>query len=167
MADQALVLFGMPDAVTAHLDVIRPGSQVVDYYDLRLHYPGVKVLLRCSYLVLEEGPRYILNGTEGSFLKWGIDPQEEDLKKGILPGSKGWGEEPADMHGMLRTLVNGEDKKEKVPTLPGDYMAFYDNLYRAIRHGEPLAVQPQEARNVIRVLEAALESSKSRRTVIL
>jgi scyllo-inositol 2-dehydrogenase (NADP+) len=163
--DQALILFGMPEAVTAHLRILRTGGKVFDYYDIRLHYPSLTALIRCSYLVKEEGPRYILHGTDGSFLKWGIDPQEEMLKKGILPEGDQWGCEPEVFWGTLNVRKGNAEMREKKPTLGGNYPAFYENLYKAIRHGKPLAVKPEEARNVIRILELCLQSNLEQRTV--
>ena len=80
MVDQAVVLFGMPEAVYADIDKLREGSVVDDYYYIQLIYPKQKVSLRASYLVREETPRYYIHGTEGSFVKYGIDPQEDLLK---------------------------------------------------------------------------------------
>lgn len=165
MMDQALLLFGFPAGVTAHLKMIRPDAKVFDFYEIRLHYPDVHVTLKCSYLVREEGPRYIVHGTAGSFLKWGIDPQEELLKKGFLPAGSEWGRETEDKWGILNTKFQGIDFKGKVATRNGDYPAFYNNLYEAIRTGKPLAVKPEEARDGIRVLEASLESHRSGKTV--
>jgi scyllo-inositol 2-dehydrogenase (NADP+) len=165
MVDQAIVLFGMPEAVTAHLKIIRSGGKVIDYYDIRLHFPGFAALLKCSYLVKEEGPRYILHGTNGSFLKWGIDPQEEILKTGILPGGDSWGREPESKWGILNFWNNNNEQVQRIPTETGNYMAFYENLSEAIRYGQPLAVKPQEARNTIRILELAIESNREKRTI--
>lgn len=165
LVDQALVLFGLPEAVTAHLRKVRPGSQIFDYFDIRLHYPSFAAILKCSYLVKEEGPRYTLHGTEGSFLKWGIDPQEEALKTGTLPVGEEWGKEPESKQGWLNALANQPDAIVRVPTIPGNYTSFYDNLYHAVRHRMALAVKPQEARDTIRILELCLESHLHRRTI--
>ena len=165
LIDQALVLFGKPDAVTADILALRSNSSIDDTFELWLHYPNVRVSLAASYLVREPGPRYALHGTGGSFLKWGIDPQEEELKKGAVPGTKGWGEEPESEFGLLHTTLNGKDIKEKIATTPGDYSAFYANIYRAIRHGEKLAVEPGEAAMVIKIIEAAFLSHNEKRRV--
>jgi scyllo-inositol 2-dehydrogenase (NADP+) len=163
--DQALVLFGMPEAITAHLRIIRPYGKVIDYYDLRLHYPGFTAILKCSYLVKEEGPRYILHGTEGSFLKWGIDPQEEILKTGVLPGGDSWGSEQESIWGILNVGNDNGEQVQRIPTEKGNYQIFYNNLSEAIRNGHPLAVKPYEARNTIKILELAIESNREKRTV--
>jgi predicted dehydrogenase len=165
MADQALQLFGVPEAVTSHLRIVRPGGKAVDYYDIRLHYSSFSVLLKCSYLVREQGPRYIVHGTRGSFLKWGIDPQEELLKNGSLPTGNSWGIEKENDWGILHISIGNEELRGRVVTLPGNYPAFYENLYGAIRHGLPLAVHPSEARDVIRLLEICLESNREKRTI--
>lgn len=160
MIDQALVLFGMPQAVFAEVRAMRTSSKVDDSFDIVLHYPDVKCMVRGSYLVKEPGPRYILHGTEGSFLKWGIDPQEEALKQGNVPGKPGWGTEPEKAWGLLNTHVNGTDVRKRIETEAGNYLAYYDNIQRVIRNGADPDVRPEEARDVIRVIEAAYESSR-------
>ncbi len=167
MVDQVLVLFGMPQAVTAHLGIVRTGGKVADYYDIRLQYQGFASILKCSYLVKEAGPRYILHGTNGSFLKWGIDPQEDLLKKGEKPIGDGWGKEKELWWGTLNTEINGIRVKGKVETEAGDYLAFYNNIYNVLRNGEPLAVQADEALQVIKILEICLESHRLQKTIML
>ncbi len=163
MIDQVLMLFGLPQFVDARMGIHRPGARVYDYYDLRLSYPGLLVILKSSYLVKEAGPRYIVHGTEGSFVKFGIDPQEEDLKTGRDPESKGWGKEPKEMWGQLNTTSSNGP----VMTLAGNYQAFYDNVFDVLRHGGSVAVRPEEARDVIRVIEACYRSNDSRCAVLL
>lgn len=165
MIDQALVLFGMPEAVTAHLKIMREGGEVDDWYDIRLHYPEVNVNLNASLLVKELGPRYILHGTQGSFLKWGLDPQEEALKQGRSPDDPGWGSEPEEWWGILNTERDGEQFRGKFKTLPGNYRAFYDNLYDCLASGKELSVKPEEALNVIKIVEAAKKSNERKRTI--
>jgi predicted dehydrogenase len=164
MVDQALLLFGLPEAVTAHLKIVRTGGQVFDYYDIRLHYPSFAALLKCSYLVKEEGPRFTLHGSDGSFLKWGIDPQEDILKSGVLPVGESWGRDQESRWGILNILNDKGELVQRIPTEAGNYHLFYDNLFEAIRNGQPLAVKPQEARNAIRILELAVESNRLGRT---
>ena len=95
-----------------------------------------------------------------SYLKWENDPQEEALKSGVLPDSEAWGEEPESAWGKINTEFNGDRLEEAYPTLPGNYMAFYDNVYEAIRLNVPIVVTPEQARDVIRIIEAAYESSQ-------
>jgi scyllo-inositol 2-dehydrogenase (NADP+) len=102
----------------------------------------------------------MIHGTLGSFIKYGLDPQEEDLKAGKVPGSPGWGAEPESEWGTLHSEVGGVVVKKKVETLHGNYLAFYDNLAAAIRKGSDLLVKPEDALRVIEVIEAAISSSE-------
>jgi predicted dehydrogenase len=167
MIDQALVLFGMPESVTAHLRIVRAGGEVDDWYDMRLHYARFTALLRASYLVKEHGPRYILHGTNGSFIKFGLDGQEEKLKQGLDPRSSGWGTESVEWFGTLVTEKEGVTKNVKLQTQPGNYSAFYDGVFSSIRGDVKPPVEPEEAANVIRIIEAAGESSRLKRTIEL
>lgn len=161
MIDQALQLFGKPDSLFADVRALRTNSRVDDSFDIFLHYPDVKCLIRGSYLVKEEGPRYILHGTEGSFLKSGIDPQEDMLKQGLKPGDADWTKEKASSFGILNTGINGKDIRKKIPTMEGNYMLFYDNIYAHIRGKAKLAVKAEDSRDVIYLIEAAYRSAES------
>lgn len=161
MIDQALTLFGSPRFVDARVGVQRPGGEVDDFYDVRMEYNGFFVILKSSYLVKDPGARYTIHGTRGSFLKYGLDPQEEDLKRGKTPGRSGWGTEPCEWWGKLTT----DTEQRQIETQPGNYMAFYDNLYHAIRKGTALAVTPESARDVIRIIEYCYESNRTRSAV--
>lgn len=165
--DQALVLFGMPEGIDARLMANRDDSQVDDFFDLRLLYPNKSVTLKASYLVREEGPAYVLHGVNGSFIKYGLDPQEEALKGGGVPGDIHWGEDPEPLWGLLNSDVNGVHFRGKIETIPGNYGLFYNNLYDAIRNKTELFVKAEEALNVIRIIEAALLSSQEQRVIVL
>lgn len=167
MVDQAYVLFGRPQTVTAHLKSVRTGGKIYDYYDIRLDYEGFSGLLKCSYLVMDPGPRYMINGEYGTFKKWGIDGQEEILKAGNLPDGDDWGKEEADCWGTLVYTENEEHIEELVETIPGDYRIFYDNIFQAIRNNKQLLVKPEEALEVLKIIEACLLSNRKRRTIIL
>ncbi|MDR1860217.1 MAG: Gfo/Idh/MocA family oxidoreductase [Bacteroidales bacterium] len=153
MIDQAVTLFGMPESVSARTDVFRDGGAATDFYDVRFRYPGLAVTLKCSYLVREPGPRYSLHGTLGSFHKYGIDPQEERLKRGENPDAPNWGQEAPEHWGKINTDINGLHICGTVETLPGNYLAFYDNVYDALVNNAPLSVEPRLCRNVISILE--------------
>jgi scyllo-inositol 2-dehydrogenase (NADP+) len=165
MLDQVLVLFGMPLYADARLGIQRPEGKVQDFYDIRLEYKDFRVIVKSSYLVRDAGPRYILHGTEGSFIKYGLDPQEQALKEKKIPGSAGWGTEAKEWWGKLTTTREGLNYNSLIETMPGNYLQFYDNVFGAIREGKPLAVKPEEARDVIKLIEACNESSQSRRAV--
>ncbi len=165
MIDQALVLFGKPQRVTADIRIQRTGGQVPDAYDLLLEYGRLKVTLKAGYLVREPGPRYTLHGTEGSFVKFGIDPQEEALKAGLTPGGPDWGKESESDWGLLNTQLKNLHFRGKIETLPGNYLQFYDGIYTSLVNGVEPTVKAEEAALVIRVIEAAIESNQQKRTV--
>ncbi len=167
MLDQVLVLFGMPLELDARIGIQRPGGKVDDYYDIRLQYDGFHAIVKSSYLVREQGPRYILHGTEGSFIKYGIDPQEQALKEGKYPGTTSWGSEPRELWGKLNTTIGNVHFEGLVETVSGNYPAFYENIYGAIREGKELLVKPEEAKNVIRMIEACIESNRHRKAIRL
>ncbi len=165
IVDQALVLFGKPKNISANLSVLRTGGRTTDQFHIRLQYEGFVATLRCSYLVREMGPQFIIHGTEGSFVKMGTDPQEEMLKLHRLPDEPDWGKEPPGDWGKLNTSLNGVHFEGKIETIPGNYANFYKDLYETIRNGADLKVKPEEALMTIRVLEACLASNKEQRTV--
>ena len=163
--DQALVLFGMPNAISADLDSYRPNSKVVDYFDLKLFYTSHRVILKSSYYVREALPAYILHGTKGSFIKPKGDVQEKELQSGKMPGTIDWGTESVKDKGFLHTEKDGEIIKAYIPTSKGNYMTFYDGVYDAIRYKKVLPVTATEGMNVIKVIEAALKSNKHRKVI--
>lgn len=168
MLDQILVLFGMPKEIDARVGIQRPGGKVDDFYDLRLHYEGLNAIVKSSYLVREQGPRYIVNGTEGTFLgSNGVDPQEQALKDKKIPGSTGWGIHAREEWGKINTSINGLHVEASIETLPGDYRIFYQNFYEVIREGKPAAVKPEESRDVIKLIEAAYESNRAKKSIKL
>jgi scyllo-inositol 2-dehydrogenase (NADP+) len=160
LIDQALQLFGKPERLYASVRKLREGARTDDSFDIFLHYPGFKCLLRSSYLVREAGPRFSLHGTSGSFLKWGTDPQEAALKRGCRPGTDDWGREDELEQGLLHTEIDGKIYRGPHPGVAGNYLAFYDNIYDAIRSGAELEVKAEEALRVVYLIEAAYESSR-------
>lgn len=165
LIDQALVLFGNPFTITADIRKQKEYSKVDDYFDIRLDYGTLIVTLHSSMLVREMGPRYMMHGTKGSFIKNGEDPQEELLKAGVLPTGADWGKEEKENYGLLHTEKNGEIIREIYPSLQGSFGKFYQNLYNTLREGAPLQETPMHGYNVIRMIELAFESSKLKRTI--
>jgi predicted dehydrogenase len=161
LIDQAIVLFGKPDNVFADIRIFRDGGKVDDAFTLLLGYKDIKVSLKASYLVKEPGPRYYLHGTEGSYLKHGIDPQEEALKQGAVPGGVDWGMEPESEWGILNTNSGNNPFRGKYETLPGNYTAFYEDIHNVLEKGKSPEVTAAQANLVIRIIEAAFESQRS------
>ncbi len=159
LIDQALTLFGLPKEVFADIRMQRDGAQVPDAFELLLFYPNLKVTLKAGQLIKEKGPTFQVFGTKGSFVKYGADVQEEALKQGKKPSDPAeWGVEPKEIWGKLNTV----DEERLVESERGNYPFIYQNLFDAITKGEALAVTPQQARDVIRIIEAAQKSQDER-----
>jgi scyllo-inositol 2-dehydrogenase (NADP+) len=156
LIDQALLLFGAPDSLAADLAVQRAEAVADDYFALTLHYGAHRVVLGCSTLVAAPRPRFALHGAGGSFVKYGLDPQEAAMDAGATPGLPGFGIEEPRWHGIF-TAPDGA--RETVETLPGRYLAFYEGVVRAIAGGASPPVDPAEARDGLRLIERARRSA--------
>ena len=165
LIDQAMVLFGLPEAITADIRIERDGAVVDDAFDVTMHYPRMRVLLRASMIALAPGVRYIVRGENGAFVKCGIDPQEEALKRGEVPRDDTWGREEREKWGILYTPEGNSIRSETIATIPGDYRLFYANVRDAILGRAPIDVTHEQMLNVMDALESARESSHRRCTV--
>jgi predicted dehydrogenase len=165
LIDQATLLFGLPESVFADIRKQRAGSMVDDYFDLHLYYNRLKVILKAGMFVKDPGPRFTINGTKGSFVKYGIDPQEANLKAGMMPEGEEWGKEIPEFWGFLNTEFDGFSHKKMVETEPGNYHGFYDNVYDVLINNGEMNVKPVDARNVIRIIELAFESADKKKIV--
>jgi predicted dehydrogenase len=152
LVDQALELFGPAELRHAEVDTRRAGAEVEDDVFLALeHESGQRSHLWMSLVAAQPGPRFRVLGERGAFVKHGTDPQEEMLRAGGKPGDPGWGEEPPDRWGQL----GAAEETRPIPTLPGDYGAFYEAVARSVRDGTPPPVDPADAVRVLELLEAA------------
>jgi scyllo-inositol 2-dehydrogenase (NADP+) len=167
LIDQALTLFQMPKTVWADVRAEREGSEAVDYFHIVLGYDDRKVILHSGSIVREAGPKFILHGERGSFIKYGLDSQEEQLKKGMQPGDPGWGEDQKDSYGLLTADVGGVTFRGAIETLPGRYEVFYEKLVNAINLGTEVPILAEEACNTIRIIEYAMQSKKEQKTITI
>ena len=167
LIDQTLYLFGFPKAVYADIRTTRVHSLVDDWIDLVLYYPNLRVRLKASFFVREANPAYVLHGKNGSFLKHRGDIQEDELKAGSKPNLQDWGSEPQDKEGLLHTVVNGEIIRENRPTLQGNYYDFFDGMYQAIVNDSLEPVTAQDGIQVMKIIEAAIQSSAEKKVIDL
>jgi len=164
LIDQALQLFGVPEAVFADIAVLRTDGVVDDYFVIHLlrpaNDPEVRITLKASYLMCEPEPRFTLHGTEGSYIKYGVDKQEELLKKGCMPDMVDWGIETEDEWGWLHTCSEGQSLRKKYPSQRGNYIGFYEAVYQHLRHRTPIETEARNVLPVIRIIEAVKKSSQ-------
>jgi predicted dehydrogenase len=164
LVDQALCLFGMPDAVSVDMAALRPGAPAPDYFHAILHYPGQRAILHASKQVADHRLRFAVHGTAGSWIKQGTDPQEAAVLAGEMPGGEGWGIDPE--RGIFTPAHQG-DAPGPLANEPGDYGGFWREVVAAIHGDSANPVPPDQALAVMRLLDAGLVSARSGRTVTL
>jgi scyllo-inositol 2-dehydrogenase (NADP+) len=166
LIDQALVLFGEPQSIWASAFCQRATSQVDDAFDVCMEYPALRAMLRARIIAPTPGPHLLIHGTKGSFVKYGMDPQEPRLRSENAPDGldwgADWGEDPEEFWGTLS--VAGQPSV-RVKTQRGDYRGFYANVRDAIEKGAQLKVTPEQALRVMRALLLAHKSSREGRRV--
>ncbi len=165
LLDQTVNLFGLPVSMTVDLAQLRPGAQTTDYFHAILSYPQRRVVLHGTMLAAAESARYILHGTRGSYVKFGLDPQEDRLKNGERLPQEDWG---YDMRDGVVTRVEGEEVvEETLLTLPGNYPAFYASVRDALNGVGENPIPASQAIQIMELIELGIESAKHRATLCL
>lgn len=160
LVDQALQLFGVPQRVQASLAIQRDGGQSDDWAHVVLDYGPVRAVLHASMLVAGGAARFTVHGTRGSLVKARLDGQEAQLLAGMRPGAPGWGSDPDPL------LVHDGATTCTVDAAPGDQRRYYAGIAAALCGDAANPVPPLEALAVLAVMEAALESAGSGRSVV-
>lgn len=163
LLDQALQLFGAPLAINADIARLRDGARAADYFDVTLRYPYHRAVLHASTLVAGNGLRFAVHGTQGSYLKHGLDAQEDQLRAGVVPGAPGWGMDPRAGDVVLER--DGHLVAEIARAEAGDYRRYYAGIRDAILQGATPPVTPQQMLDVMRLIELGLQSSAERREI--
>ena len=162
LVDQTITLFGLPEALTARCLSLRNDSKTTDYFHVQLHYSGHEAVLHASSFAAAPNNRFRLEGSEGSFIKYGFDPQEEQLKNGLMPDQLGYGVEGKPQYGSLYS----ETSVELIETEMGCYQQYYQGIASAINIGGSNPVNSIDAVAVLKILELAEESSLTGKTII-
>ncbi|HKN23044.1 MAG TPA: Gfo/Idh/MocA family oxidoreductase [Terracidiphilus sp.] len=170
LVDQAVVLFGKPEAVSAEVLRERDGAGPNDSFTIRLRYPGLIVTVASNLLSLKAAPRYRLRGTRGGYVKKGVDPQEAALSKitrieEAAGRDAAWGQEPSSAWGLLYVDIDGGSVSRPVPAVTGDYRLYYAGIRDALLGKAPAPVTGVDGWRVARLLEWAVESSEKRREI--
>jgi scyllo-inositol 2-dehydrogenase (NADP+) len=168
--DQALVLFGEPRAITASAFCQRKTSQVDDAFDVCMEYTnsgsGPRAMGRARIIAYAPGPHFLIHGTKGSFVKYGMDPQEARLRTENCPDGLDWGADwGVEAEELWGTLSLVGEPSVRVKTERGDYRGFYANVRDAIEKKAELDVTPEQALRTMRAVMLAHKSSRKQRTV--
>lgn len=159
----AMTLFGLPATVGAEVVRERDGEGADDAFILRLRYPGLMATLAATNVAAVPRPRFYVRGLEGSYVKFGVDVQEEALHKVTRAEGEDWGREPEDEWGTLTLDIDGTLMNSRVEPLAGDYRIFYAGVRDAILGQQEPPVQALEAWRTVHILELALKASRERR----
>lgn len=163
LIDQALCLFGKPDWLTADVFMQRKGAAVDDGFEILMGKGALRISLGVSSLASDGDWRYCLHGTSGSFFKRGLDPQEEQLRAGILPSAASFGVEPENRWGTLTK----DSRSQTIESARGTWVQFYERMRGAIENNGPEPVTASEAALILTVIEAAQRSSSEGRRIDL
>lgn len=180
--DSVLVLFGNPATVTGFYRTLRGertgtdnGFTIILQYDPEGPYGDLIVTVKgTSVSRLGKQLRYLVRGFEGSFVKYGEDPQANQMRReGKQSTHPDFGMENEDTYGTLTTtkrVTEGQVQvgnlwEGKVPSERGSYHRYYEDLVGAIRGERELVVRPEESMAGIRIVELARESSETGKTL--
>lgn len=167
LVDQALQFFGWPQALFADVWKMRDDVKAKDYFEILLYYDKLRVRLKATCIARETVYAYILHGMKGSFLQQRSDLQEIQLNAGAVPSLESWCPSSEKPDGLLHTEIKGEVVRKETTSSPGNYMGYYDDLYKALTGQGPNPVPAADGIKTIRIIEAALESVAQKKVILL
>jgi scyllo-inositol 2-dehydrogenase (NADP+) len=140
-----------------------PGVSSGGHGRIVLEFDSTLVQVETSRVCRLDRPRFWAVGTEGGFARFGLDPQEDALRAGNLDAAS----ESADLRAVVRTAGDapGSVVESRRPTVHASWDSYYANIADHLLDGAPLAVTAEQARVVVRILSAAVQSSDEHRTI--
>jgi predicted dehydrogenase len=154
LIDRMVALFGRPESVSYDIRNNEISNAIDNYFDVDLHYSNLKVKVKSSHLVAIDYPRFIIHGTKGSFIKYGQDQQENDLKAGIMPSSEGFGEDSPRFYGEIKYQnSNGDWIEKQIKTPIGNYGSYYQSILDTIKNSKPTIVTEEQILTTMEILE--------------
>jgi len=164
LVDQALQLgLGPCRRLTAWLTPAPwPGVDVGGHGRIVLEFDDVLFQVENSRICRIERPRWWVVGTQGGYIQYGVDPQEDALRAGNLDQAR---EDPAHRAVVRAESGDGEVVETKLETVRGSWDAYYANIAAHLAGEAPLEVTAEQGREVVRVLEAAELSAREHRGV--
>lgn len=162
LIDQVVSMFGAPQAAVYDLRATRVlESHLDDQIEVNLFYPeAFKATIQTTELATIQYPKWQLRGTKGTFIKYTVDEQENDLKTGIMPGSPRFGSDAPQNFGHLVYYNQSGDRIDKyIPSVQGDYGRIYDTVYETLVNGKPKLVSDETMITVMRLLSGGLQTT--------
>ncbi|BFM09838.1 Gfo/Idh/MocA family oxidoreductase [Halioxenophilus aromaticivorans] len=164
LVDQQVMLMGLVTSVYAQVDAMAHDLDLNDgFYIILTHKSGQRSHVNGLMMQHNPGPRFRADGESASFQLDGLDIQTEQAFAGRHPSSSQiqWGVEPEEKWGTLFHSATCE----KVPSLQGDWPAFYLQLRDSLNGEAELPVAVDDALHVTAILDAALISAREHRVV--
>lgn len=165
LVDQAIQLFGFPNALFADIWKMRDDVKAPDFFELLFYYDKMRVRLKATVIARESTYAYILHGMNGSFLQQRSDLQEEQLQLAVKPSLESWCKASPVPDGILHTEINGEVVRKELTSTPGNYMGYYDDVYKALTGQGPNPVPAADGIKNMRIIEAAFQSVAEKRII--
>lgn len=165
LIDQVLQLFGLPEAIYLDLASQRDGAQVDDWFHAVLRYGSLRVIAHAGTLVPVPAARFVVHGSLGSFIKYGLDPQEANLLAGKRTSAPDWGSDP--LTAELTVWRDGGPNCQTIPSVQGNYPAYYAAVRDAILGRGTVPVSADEAIRVMSLIELGLCSAAEHRELPL
>lgn len=165
LVDQAIQLFGFPKAVYADVWKMREDVSAPDYFEILFYYGKLRVRLNATCIARESIYAYTLHGMKGSFLQQRSDMQEQQLLAGAKPSVNSWCPAPKVPDGILHTEINGKVTRKETTSTPGNYMGYYDDVYKSLTGQGPNPVPAADGIKNMRIIEAALQSVAEKKIV--
>ena len=156
LIDQAVELFGVPDAVQATLRTLRPGGHTDDWFHVRARLPHAAGDPRVDHAGGGSAAAFRRARHERQPGQAGRRSAGAAAARGRPPGHRGWGEDPDP---LLVFRDGAEAQRRSVPA--GDYGAFYIAMRDAVRQGRTPPVSVTAALTVMAILTAGLQSSST------
>lgn len=160
MIDQALQLVDAPvQRVYARFSDAGLANDVEDHAHCVLSFAnGVEIHVVTSSVARIPMPRWYVLGTDGAFVKNGVDPQERAMIAGDIDSAQ---ELDRSNWPRLQRDVAGRSAETVFDAVPGRWRSYYENVAAAIAGDEELAVTAGSVRRVMAVFDAARESAAS------
>ncbi len=165
LVDQAIQLFGWPKAIFGDVWRMRNDVKADDYFEILFYYDKLRVRLKATCVAREFTYPYIIHGMKGTFLQQRSDLQEQLLLADKVPSLEPWCPPLSAPDGLLHAEINGETVKKQTTSSPGNYMGYYDDVYKALTGQGPNPVPAADGIRNTRVIELVLQSVKEGKVI--